>query len=190
MNNLLTLFLMFLKIGFTSFGGGYGMMSSIMDEGARLVGLSKGEFADMAALDLICSGPVAINAATYVGFIKGGVAGSIVSTLGSLLPSLIVCTIVLIFLDKFYNSTVIRGLFKGIIPATGGLMIFTALTLSKSVFFNADHFFEILRISITGNMIGMFAVLAIAVIADLKYKVNPIYLTFAGALIGAVFLRG
>ena len=63
----ITLFLMFLKIGFTSFGGGYGMMSMILDEGIARVGLTTAEFADMAALDLLCSGPVAVNAATYIG---------------------------------------------------------------------------------------------------------------------------
>ena len=190
MDNLITLFLMFLKIGFTSFGGGYGMMSTIMDEGARLVGLTKGEFADMTALDLVCSGPVAINAATYVGYIKGGIWGSIFSTVGAFLPSLILTSIVLVFLEKFYNSFFIRGLFKGITPATGGLMIFTSLTLTKSIFFNVDHYSEIPGTPITPTIVGMFIILILSIIGDLKFKINPIYLTLAGALLGAIFLRG
>ena len=77
----ITLFLMFLKIGFTSFGGGYGMMSMILDEGIARVGLTTAEFADMAALDLLCSGPVAVNAATYIGYIKGGWLGALLATM-------------------------------------------------------------------------------------------------------------
>lgn len=188
MNLNLTLFLMFLKIGFTSFGGGYGMMAMILDEGAKRVGLTMGEFADMTALDLICSGPVAINAATYVGYIKGGFIGSLLATIGALLPSLILCTIVLMFLDRFYGNKVIKGLFTGIVPATGGLMIFTSLTLSKAIFFNADTFAEVLTATITPTVIGMIILCLAALFASVKYKVNPIYLTLAGAVIGAVFL--
>ena len=60
----LRLFLLFLQIGSTCFGGGYGMMSMILDEGAKQVGLTISEFADMTALDLICPGAVALNSAT------------------------------------------------------------------------------------------------------------------------------
>lgn len=184
----LTLFLMFLKIGFTSFGGGYGMMAMIFDEGMKRVGLTTGEFADMTALDLICSGPVAVNAATYVGFIKGSWLGAVFATIGAVLPSLIVCTVVALFLDRFRSSKIVKGLFTGIVPATGGLMIFTSLKLSKSIFFNADSFRDILTVTVTPTMIGMILLCAAALFAAIKYKVNPIWLTIAGAAIGALFL--
>lgn len=188
MANPLTLFLMFLKIGFTSFGGGYGMMAMILDEGMSQVGLTTGEFADMTALDLICSGPVAVNAATYVGLIKGSWLGSIAATFGAVLPSLTVCTLVLIFLERFRQSKVVKGLFAGIVPATGGLMIFTSLTLSKSIFFNAETFREIIGVTVTPSMIGMILLCLAALFASIKFKVNPIWLTVAGAVIGAIFL--
>ncbi len=188
MGRILTLFLMFFKIGITSFGGGYGMMSMIMDEGRRLVGLTSGEFAEMTALDLICSGPVAVNAATYVGYIKGGLAGSIVATIGVILPSILVCMGMLIFLERFYNSNIIKGLFAGIMPACGGLMFFTTAILSKSVYFNADTFCEILKITITPTMVGMMLLSIFSAVADLKFKVSPIWLTLIGAVLGMLFL--
>lgn len=184
----LTLFLMFLKIGFTSFGGGYGMMAMILDEGMSRVGLTTVEFADMTALDLICSGPVAINAATYVGFIKGSWLGAFMATFGAVLPSLIVCTLVLIFLDRFRQSQVVKGLFAGIVPATGGLMIYTSLTLSKSIFFNAETFPEILNVTVTPTMVGMIFLCFAALVAAIKFKTNPIWLTLVGAALGAFFL--
>ena len=188
MSIIWTLFLMFFKIGLTSFGGGYGMMSMILDEGNRLVGLTQAEFADMAALDLICSGPVALNAATYVGYIKGGVLGSLVATVGAMLPSFIICTIVLIFLDRFYDSTIVKGLFTGIMPATGGLMFFTTASLTKSVYFNADTFTEVINTPLTPVIIGMLAVTLLSILVDIKFKVNPITLTLIGAVLGAIFL--
>ncbi len=183
-----TLFFLFLKIGFTSFGGGYGMMSMIMDEGNRVVGLTRAEFTDMTALDLICSGPVAVNAATYVGYIKGGWIGSIFSTVGSILPSVIICTLVLIFLDRFYNSIFVRGLFTGITPATGGLMFFTTVTLTKSVFFNIESYSELSLESFTPVTLGMILITLLSILADVKFKINPIYLTLIGAVVGAIFL--
>lgn len=184
----LTLFLMFLKVAFTSFGGGYGMMATILDEGMNRVSLTTGEFADMTALDLICSGPVAINAATYVGFIKGSWIGSLAATLGAVLPSLIICTFVLLFLERFRQSKVVKGLFAGIVPATGGLMLFTSLTLSKSIFFNAEAFRDILGVAVTPTMIGMILLSLAALFAAIKFKANPIWLTLVGAVIGALFL--
>jgi len=188
MDTILTLFLMFFKIGLTSFGGGYGMMSMIMDEGQRLVGLTRTEFADMTALDLICSGPVAVNAATYVGYIKGGFWGSVAATVGCVLPSVIICGVVLVFLDRFYQSLIVRGLFAGIMPACGGLLFFTMLTLSKSVYFNVETFGEVLKTPISLTIIGMMVLTILSMIADLKFKVNPVYITIAGAILGILFL--
>lgn len=67
-------------------------------------------------------------------------------------------------------------------------MIFTALKLSRSIFFNAETFHEILSIPMTPTTIGMTALFAAALIAAIKFKVNPIWLTLAGAVIGAMFL--
>ena len=188
MADLWTLFFMFFKIGITSFGGGYGMMPMIMDEGQRLVGLTEAQFTDMAALDLITSGPVAVNSATYIGYIIGGYAGSLVATIASILPSILICIIVLIFLDRFYNNKIVKGLFAGITPACGGLMFFTTATLAKSVYFNAETFTEVFNSTVTPTIIGMIVLTILTVIADIKFKVNPIYLTVAGAVLGIFFL--
>ena len=185
----LTLIWMFFKVGITSFGGGYGMMSMIMDEGARLVGLTTDEFADMAALDFICSGPIALNAATYIGYIKDGFLGSVCATLGVIAPCIIVCTVALVFLEKFYKSVVIRGLFAGIKPACGGLLLYTAISLCKTVIFDASTFSEVIHTQITTPMI-LTALLAVAaLVMDQKFKMNPIVITVIGAVFGAIFLR-
>ncbi len=188
MDMLSTLFLMFLKIGFMAFGGGYGMMSMILQEGQRLVGLTEAEFADMTALDLICSGPVAVNAATYVGYIKGGPWGAIAATVGVVLPPVMIGIVVLIFLDRFYKSTLVQGLFAGITPACAGLLFFTTLTLAKSVYFDVDSFSEIFSQPLTMTAVIMLLMTVVAAVADLKFKISPILLTVAGAILGVLFL--
>ncbi|MFZ2353496.1 chromate transporter [Paucilactobacillus nenjiangensis] len=63
---IIKIFLVFLKIGFLGFGGGYAMLSLIYHESSKF-GMTMAQFADMNALDGIIPGPIAINSATYVG---------------------------------------------------------------------------------------------------------------------------
>ena len=69
--SLWLVFFTFFKIGLLGFGGGYAMMSMIMTEGQKL-GISLAQLADLNALDMVVPGPIAINAATYVGLSVDG----------------------------------------------------------------------------------------------------------------------
>ncbi len=182
---------MFLKISMMSFGGGYGMLSMIMDEGKRMISLTSGEFADMTGLDMICSGPIALNGSTFLGYLRGGLIGSMFATAGCIIPSVVVCIIVLIFLEKFYESRIIKGLFEGIKPACGGLLLYTGITLFKSVFFNAGTYSEVLKIlrsSLDNKTILTFVLAATALIMDQKFKIDPLIITILGAVFGLILL--
>ena len=189
MNITLRLFLLFLKIGFTCFGGGYGMMSMILDEGSKQVGLTVNEFADMTALDLICPGAVALNSATYIGYLKGGVTGSIMSTLGLTLPTVFVSILAIIFMKKFSESRFVKGLFQGITPACGGLLIYTSITLMLSVFFGTESIYELHRIIFSRDTFFLLILFAAALIMEFRYKIDPILLTIIGAVFGIIFLH-
>lgn len=189
MNINLTLFLLFLKIGITCFGGGYGMMSMILDEGAKMVGLTINEFADMTALDLICPGAVALNSATYVGYIKGGPVGSIFATIGLILPTVTVSIMAVIFMEKFSENRIVKGLFRGITPACGGLLIYTCITLFLGIFFGTESIYELHRIIFSRNTAALTILFAAAIILEFRYKTNPIILTIIGAVFGLIFLR-
>ena len=185
----LRLFLLFLKIGITCFGGGYGMMSMIFDEGAKLVGLTAEEFADMTALDLICPGPVALNSATYVGYIKGGVSGSVLATAGMILPTVIVSILAVIFMSRFSENRIVKGLFRGIRPACGGLLIYTSVSLLLNVFFGTESVSAITMPTLSADLAAMLGLFVLAVILVFRYKIDPILLTVIGAVFGLVFLR-
>lgn len=189
MNICLTLFLMFLKVGVTCFGGGYGMMSMIFDEGAKLVGLTAEEFADMTALDLICSGPVALNSSTFVGYIKGGIPGSAFATLGLVLPTVMVSILAVIFMQKFSENRIVKGLFRGITPACGGLLIYTSVTLFLSAFFGTESVFGLSMPVFSAELAAMAVLFAAAAILVFRYKIDPILLTVIGAVFGLIFLR-
>ena len=189
MSVLLKLFLMFLKVSITCFGGGYGMMSMILDEGAKQVGLTADEFADMTALDLICSGPIALNSSTYVGYIKGGVPGAVCATLGLVLPTVTVSIFAVIFMQKFSENRIVKGLFRGITPACGGLLIYTSITLMLSIFFGTESIHEIHKLIFTRDTITLLILFISALLLQFRFKIDPIVLTLIGAVYGLVFLH-
>ena len=88
MNLLITLFLTFFKIGMFSYGGGYVMLPMIYQELEKF-GLSMQEFSDVVAISQMTPGPIAVNAATYIGYKSAGFAGAAFATLGVSLPSFI-----------------------------------------------------------------------------------------------------
>ena len=78
-------------------------------------------------------GPIAINCATFTGYKKAGIAGSVVSTLGMIVPSFIIIFIISMFLDNFLEFTIIANAFKGIKIAVGILILDAAITMIKKM---------------------------------------------------------
>ena len=98
MNNkpkqILTLFLTFLKIGAFTFGGGYAMIPLIQKEIAEnKKWITEQDILDIIAIAESTPGPIAINAATFVGFKVCGFWGAFFSTLGIVIPSFIVISL-------------------------------------------------------------------------------------------------
>ena len=76
----LSLFLTMLKIGLFTFGGGYAMIALLENEFvAKKKWIEKDEFLDVAAIAESTPGPIAINAATYIGYKNAGMIGSIMA---------------------------------------------------------------------------------------------------------------
>lgn len=185
---LLSLFLFFLKLGFISVGGGYPMMSFIMQEGQAAVGLTASEFADMTALELLASGPIAVNAATYIGYIKAGFWGSAVATAGVCIPSFILTTILYAFLSRFKENRYVQGFLNAIKVACAGVLFTTALTLGKNILLLTDSLSDITAHPLI--MVSWVSVLivALSVVAIRKFKLNPIMVILGAGVIGAFML--
>ena len=78
-------------------------------------------------------GPIAINAATYVGYQQAGVLGAIIATLGIILPSFSIIYLISMFLDNFLELTVIANAFKGIKIAVGLLILNAGINMVKKM---------------------------------------------------------
>jgi len=109
------LFLSMFKIGLFTFGGGTAMISLLENE---FVGkkkwLSADEFADLIVIAESTPGPIAINSATYIGYKTCGVLGSVVATLGMVIPSFVIIYVISLFFNRFLSIKWVASAFKGI----------------------------------------------------------------------------
>ena len=112
---LLRLFFTMLKIGLFTFGGGYVMIALLENEFVtKKCWIGKDEFLDMVAIAESTPGPIAVNAATYIGYQLAGVAGSAVATLAVCIPSFAIILLISLFYDAFMQIKVVKYAFFGI----------------------------------------------------------------------------
>jgi chromate transporter len=112
---LSTLFFALLKIGLFTFGGGYAMIALLENEFVTRRGwLEREEFLNIAAIAESTPGPIAINAATYVGYNYAGIIGAIVATIAICIPSFIIIYLISLCLDAFLSFHLIYCAFRGI----------------------------------------------------------------------------
>ena len=183
---LLSLFAFFLKLGFISFGGGYTMISFILQEGQVAVGLTAQEFSDMAALELLASGPIAVNSATYIGFIKAGFSGAVIATAAVCLPSFILTAILYAFLKRFSENKYVQSAISAIVIACGGALIAAAGTLIQNILLYTDNLEEVIRHPADNIFWAGCLIVVICVVAIKKFKISPIVMLLVSAVLGAI----
>jgi len=188
MSDILWLLLGFLKIGAIAFGGGYGMMSLIIAE-ARDFAITLEQIADLNALDMVVPGPIAINAATYVGYLDAGFWGALAATLGVMLPSFVFVALVMRFIDRYRKNRIMRGVLAGVKPAAVGLIVAAALTLAVGVIVPGEGVAAILSDPMRSVNFRALAVFAGVALLNIRFRVNPILLTVLSGVAGALFFR-
>ena len=119
---LLQLFIEFFKIGLFAVGGGMATIPFLQELSQRTGWFSERFITDMIAISESTPGPIGINMATYVGFNLAGVAGGIVATLGTIIPAIVIITLVSKSLEKFSGNKYVDYMFYGLRPAVTGLI--------------------------------------------------------------------
>lgn len=148
-------------------------MLPMIYQGAKTFGLmSADEFSNLVAISQVTPGPIAVNAATYVGFNCAGYAGAVSATFGVALPSFILVTLACYFIAKFKESKAIDGAFAGIRPVTAGLIA------SAVIFMGQSAFAEV-------SLVPCLITLGTVVLAG-KFKVSPILIVIGSGVIGAL----
>jgi len=124
------LFLCFFKIGAFTFGGGYAMIPLICREVAeKHKWMEEKDILEVVAIAESSPGPIAINAATFVGYRAAGFWGAFFATLGVVLPSFVIITVIAKILDGFQNYRVVRYAFFGIRAGVVALIVKAFITM-------------------------------------------------------------
>ncbi len=131
-DRLLPLFLTFLKIGAFTFGGGYAMIPLIQKEVTENhKWLSDEDILNIVAIAESTPGPIAINSATFVGYMTCGVPGSVLATLGVVLPAFLVISLISLLLRNIMDIQAVQYAFMGIRAGVLALVIKALISMYK-----------------------------------------------------------
>ncbi len=183
----LELFLTFLQVGAFSFGGGYGMISLIREKALMHGWLTEEELLNMIAVAESTPGPIAVNMATFVGSEQGGILGSILATLGIVLPSFIIILLIAALMHNLLKYAGVKAFLGGIRPCVVGLILATAITIFMTTIIGFGSIGDAPSVDFKGIVI--FAILVtIALVAKLafKKKPSPIFMILVSAGLGMI----
>lgn len=133
MNIYLEAFGIFFKIGAFTIGGGYAMVSLIENEiVTKRNWISKDDFVDLLAISQSAPGILAVNISIFIGYKLRGIRGSLVTALGTVLPSFIIILAIAMFFHNFKDNPIVERIFKGIRPAVVALIAAPTFSMAKS----------------------------------------------------------
>ena len=156
----LMLFLVMFKIGLFTFGGGYAMISLLESElVAKRKWLGSDEFLNVVAIAESTPGPVAINAATYVGYKLAGFWGSLSATVAVALPSFSIIFLISLFFDAFLSLKYVAYAFDGIQVC----VIFLILSAGVKMLIKLEK--TVWNIAVTAVVIAVMIALSVLSIA-------------------------
>ena len=170
------LFLSFLQIGMFGFGGGYAALPLIQEQVVTQHGwLSRSEFTDLITISQMTPGPIAVNSATFVGMRIAGIPGALIGTLGVIIPSLIIVSLLYFVYRKYREIPMLKSVLTCLRPTVVALIASAGLSILLMV----------IGVGEAVNYIGI-ALFAVAFLALRKFKFNPILTMLACGIINLV----
>ena len=129
--SLWQVFLVFAKLGAFTIGGGYAMIPLIRDEMVKRNWMSDEELPDIIAMAQSAPGVLAVNMSIFAGYKLHGVKGSVVATLGSVLPSFISILLIAMIFTNFRDNPAVERIFKGIRPVVVSLIAVPMINMAR-----------------------------------------------------------
>jgi len=165
---IIKLFLIFFKIGFFSYGGGWSALTIIKDELVNIYKLiTLNEFLNMVSIAEITPGPISINIATYTGVKFASFIGGFFATLGLILPGILILILLetlLNFLSKKYD---LKKFYKSLKVGVAVLVLFATFLIFTSSVIDLK------------SIIIFFSLLLVIFI---KKEIHPLIIVFLGGL--------
>ena len=182
------LFLTFFEIGLFTFGGGYAMISIVFEKVLEHGWLTEAELLNMIAVAESTPGPIAVNMATFVGSSQGGILGSLVATLGVVLPSFIIILLITALIQNFFKYKGVQAFLKGVRPCVVALILGTAITMALGTLFKFTSFGKGFAPDIRAIIILAILIVISTVFKKIKNKKpSPIIMILLSAGLGVLF---
>lgn len=178
----LELFLVFLQVGAFSVGGGYAaipLIQNLVVEEHCWLTLS--QFTDLVTIAEMTPGPIAINAATFVGTQTAGTVGAIAATFGCILPSCIIVSILAYIYNRFRKMSMLGGILASLRPVVVALIASAGVSIALQVLFSGTEYsFSSL------NYIGIVLFIT-ALFVLRRFKWNPILVMSLCGVVGLAY---
>lgn len=164
---LITLSMIFLRIGAVTFGGGFVMVPLIEAEVVNTHGwLTHQEFADATALGQLTPGPVLITA-TFIGYRVAGTLGALLATISVFLPAFIMTIVAGSYLRRFRANRQVQAFIRGVTPAVVGLLAAASWSIGRA----GLH-----------SWIGVLLMIACAAVL-LRFRPNPFWVIMGAGML-------
>jgi chromate transporter len=174
---LLQLYVSFLVIGVSAYGGGIATISLIQYEIVAAHGwLTASQMGDVITLAQMTPGPIAINAATLTGYKIAGIGGSLVASLAVITPGILLLAGYTLLVSRLRSTTLLDRVKLALQPGILALIAYAVYTFGSIV--------------IHGLASGAIAAAAFVGIFFFGRKVHPIFFILAAGLIGIALFRG
>lgn len=174
----LSFLMVFLKLGAIGFGGGYAILSIMFNSVAPFDIISAEEFQNLIAISQITPGPVAINMATYVGYLSDGWAGAFICSVLLCVPGMVMMYIMIVLLKKGRNLKIVHTVLSKVRIAGIVLLITSGIFIADGTIIDFNsHVVDVLQIFI----------FTISLAICFKFKPGPIKLLVAMGLVSLIF---
>ena len=181
------LFLSFLQVGMFSVGGGYAAIPLIQSQVVEQHGwLTMQEFTDLVTIAEMTPGPITVNSATFVGIRMAGIPGALVATMGCILPSLIIVSLLSWLYEKYRSMDAMQAVLACLRPAVVALIASAALTILRVVVFAGG----VISVSTVQVLYVALFIIALAVL-KIRHS-NPILVMVCGGAVSLIakFIAG
>ena len=173
----------FIQIGLFSIGGGYAAMPLIQEQVVTLHGwLSMTQFTDIITIAEMTPGPIAVNAATFVGIQVAGIPGAVVATLGCILPSCIIVLTLAFLYYKYKGLSLIDGVLGGLRPVVVALIASAGISIFVTAMWGESGF----SFDVSAVNWAALVIFAAALFVLRKWKPSPIVVMLGCGIIGGV----
>jgi chromate transporter len=164
----------FMLSAFT-FGGGYVIVPLMKKKFVdKLNWIEEDEMLNMVALAQSAPGPIAVNASILIGYRIAGITGALVTAFGTVLPPLVILTVISFFYQSFRDSKIVSALLKGMQAGVAAVIMDVVLGMAGKV--------------IKGKQVVSILMMIAAFAATFIFDINVIYIILASGLIGAALV--